>query len=312
MADTIKGDRLTGTELDVLILTMTRNARRLVQPELLRSSLSSATRAHVWLENITSQYVLQVFVDEATDFSPVQLGCLIELAHPALRSWFACGDFMQRVTGHGVRSPAEIQWLRGLDGEPIQMERINVGYRQSDKLRGLASALASSHDRASDEIAPPAHEHGNGATPLLVETCDGDALAPWLASRIVEIEAQLGVLPSIAVFVDGDDRIDPLVERLRPLLATRNLTVVGCKEGRVVGDEREVRVFDVRYIKGLEFEAVFFIGVDRLAEHLGVLFDQYFYVGISRAATYLGITCETRLPSGLEIVRHHFSGGGWQ
>jgi hypothetical protein len=42
---------------------------------------------------------------------------------------------------------------------------------------------------------------------------------------------------------------------------------------------------------------------------LGVLFDRYFYVGISRAATDLGVTCETRLPSRLEMVRHYFSGG---
>lgn len=124
-------------------------------------------------------------------------------------------------------------------------------------------------------------------------------------------DAQLGVLPSIAIFVDGDERIDPLVTDLRPVLAEQNLAVVGCKEGRVVGDDREVRVFDVRYIKGLEFEAVFFVGVDQLAEHLGPLFDHLFYVGASRAATYLGVTSEAALPEVLSPVRGHFVGGNW-
>jgi hypothetical protein len=31
-----------------------------------------------------------------------------------------------------------------------------------------------------------------------------------------------------------------------------------------VGDAREVRVFDVNNVKGMEFEAVFFIGIDDL------------------------------------------------
>jgi len=32
-----------------------------------------------------------------------------------------------------------------------------------------------------------------------------------------------------------------------------------------MGNENDVRVFDIQHIKGLEFEAVFFVGVDRLA-----------------------------------------------
>ncbi len=100
-------------------------------------------------------------------------------------------------------------------------------------------------------------------------------------------------------YVAGDTQVDPLVDGLGPLLADRNIRVVGCKDGRVVGDALEVRVFDVRHIKGLEFEAVFFVGIDRLAERLPDLFDRFFYVGVSRAATYLGVTCEGHLPPGL-------------
>jgi hypothetical protein len=115
--------------------------------------------------------------------------------------------------------------------------------------------------------------------------------------RVAALLPLLGRLPSIAVFVDGDDLIDPLIDATRPLLEARNIPIVGCKEGRVVGDDQEVRVYDVQHIKGLEFEAVFFIGIDRLADRIPDLFQRLLYVGVTRAATYLGLTCERELPA---------------
>jgi hypothetical protein len=97
------------------------------------------------------------------------------------------------------------------------------------------------------------------------------------------------------VFVDGDDRIDPLVEATKAMLAERSIPIVGCKEGRVKGDEREVRVFDIRHIKGMEFEAVFFVDIDVLAQRIPELFHRFLYVGITRAATYRGVTCQAKL-----------------
>lgn len=105
--------------------------------------------------------------------------------------------------------------------------------------------------------------------------------------------------------------IDPLLKATESLLAMRNITIVGCKEGRVVGDAREVQIFDIQHIKGLEFEGVFFIGIDQLAERIPNLFHRFLYVGVTRAATFLGLTCEGPLPRGLEPLRQHFSAEGW-
>jgi len=102
-----------------------------------------------------------------------------------------------------------------------------------------------------------------------------------------------------------------IVNLARPLLAMENIQIVACPDGRAVGDEQKVRVFDVQHIKGLEFEAVFFIGVDKLARRLGPLLDRYFYVGTSRAATYLGITCDGRLPESLQAGHAYFTEGTW-
>ena len=69
----------------------------------------------------------------------------------------------------------------------------------------------------------------------------------------------------------------------------------------------DVRVFDIQHIKGLKFEAVFFVGVDRLAASQPELFDKYLYVGTTRAATYLGMTCDGPLPTILEPLRPMFA-----
>ncbi len=116
------------------------------------------------------------------------------------------------------------------------------------------------------------------------------AIAGWLADRIGEIERFTKVLPSIAVLVNGEDDVIPLTDALSEALASKNIHAVACSRGNLAGQDNDVRVFDVQHIKGLEFEAVFFIGIDRLAEHHPDLFDKYLYVGATRAAMYLGLT----------------------
>ena len=188
------------------------------------------------------------------------------LAHPKVRSWFASGDLRQRVTVNGIAEESEIGWLNDVTSIAVEVRKIDIGYRQSQRLRGLSDALAELLMPGSNAKtkAPRGSEEAD-VRPILGENLANGELARWLAARIDEVEQAVGRLPSIAVFVDGDDLIDPLVASTRDLLAERNIPLVGCKEGHVVGDAREVRVFDIKHIKGLEFEAVFFVGIDRLA-----------------------------------------------
>jgi hypothetical protein len=66
--EAIRQRRITATEVDVLILTMLRNART-----LLRDNGWRASGEQDWLQTILSEYKAQVFVDEAPDFSLIQL-----------------------------------------------------------------------------------------------------------------------------------------------------------------------------------------------------------------------------------------------
>ena len=307
-AKMIDQNRLAPEELDVIILTMLRNTRLLLESN--RSHLSARSR-HDWVEEIKGHYLAQVFVDEATDFSAVQLACTLELADPRLRSWFACGDLNQRITYGGIRSVSEIRGIEEVSGVRIEIRTISRAYRQSTKLRELASALAVDDHELQTTMEDPGFEDNVGVSPQLAEHCAGTKTIEWLASRIAEVEAATGRLPSIAVFVHDENHIDALVKQLTAELANENIPVAGFKDGRAIGDAAEVRVFDVRHVKGLEFEAVFYLGIDELAKTLPGLFERYFFVGVSRAATYLGVTCKNVLPEGMEDVRGHFGTGGW-
>jgi DNA helicase IV len=114
-------------------------------------------------------------------------------------------------------------------------------------------------------------------------------------------------MPSTAIFVNSEEDVAPLAEQLDRLLIENNLRVVACSQGQIVGQDTDIRVFDIQHIKGLEFEAVFFVGVDSLAEKHPTLFDKYLYVGATRAATYLGLTCNQRLPRVIESLRPQFT-----
>jgi DNA helicase IV len=139
----------------------------------------------------------------------------------------------------------------------------------------------------------PAHVDNEGVAPVLAKGMTGPTVVDWLATRILEIERFTRKLPSIAVLVNDEAQVQPLATALNEALQNANIRVVACPGGQVVGQENDVRVFDVQHIKGLEFEAVFFVSIDELAARQPELFDKYLYVGTTRAATYLGITCAT-------------------
>src|SRR6202034_1419709 len=107
------------------------------------------TTRHDWLETIKSRYLMQVFVDEATDLSAAQLACTVELAHPQLRCWFASGALRQRITLNGLQHESEFSWLSRVTDIDIDTRRIDIGYRQSHRLRELSDALAAIVDPAS-------------------------------------------------------------------------------------------------------------------------------------------------------------------
>lgn len=135
----------------------------------------------------------------------------------------------------------------------------------------------------------------------------------WLVDRICEIFA-LGHnhLPTTAILVPTPDDVAKLRDELHPLLHANGLELDASHGGQNLGDSARVRIFPVEHIKGLEFEAVFYVGLDRMADIHKDLIDKYVYVGLSRARSFLGITFERQFPVRLKSIEKHFQlGGSW-
>jgi superfamily I DNA/RNA helicase len=226
------------------------------------------------------------------------------LCDPAANSFLACGDFNQRVTAWGTRSIDELKWA--IPNAAIQ--EINISYRHTKQLNELAHRLALVSNPFAVKTALPEDVNNDGVNPVLANgTAERGLVAEWLAARIGEIERLTGIMPSIAVLVNDEEKVEPLAQALDAALSERSIRAVACLRGQTVGQDNDVRIFDVQHVKGLEFEAVFFVGVDELASRLPELFDKYLYVGTTRAATFLGLTTEGEsLPKAIQPLQSLF------
>lgn len=288
-------------ELDVVLLAILRSGTELLS----RANIARDIDLPAWsaLIQVQDLFKNQILVDEATDFSPVQIACMAALANPRIKSFFACGDFNQRLTTWGSRSQGDLEWVF----PDLEVKEITVSYRQTKQLNEFARATICAVGGTDPGVSLPMHMNSEGVAPALFESAStvSDVVA-WLAARICEIESVVGQLPSTAIFVNSEAEVQPISEALNSVLTEHNVRVMACPQGQVMGQDNDVRVFDVQHIKGLEFEAVFFIAIDRLAILHPTLFDKYLYVGTTRAATYLGITCEGVLPQALSTLRPMF------
>lgn len=290
-------------EIDVVLLAILRTAGGLLADQRIARVVDQP--AYAALASVLNAQRNQILVDEATDFSPVQLGCMRALTSYRTNSFFACGDFDQRITPWGSRRRSDLEWV----SPGIEIKSVSISYRQSRQLFDFARALAALFETHGEVDLPP--EMNNDAVDpiLLLNTPNLDDVAVWLSARIAEIEGTMKgePLPTIAVLMHEEAAVRPMTEALNRAFADTNLRAIACVDGRIIGNDDEIRVFDVKHIKGLEFEAVFFIAIDELANAKPDLFDKYLYVGATRAATYLGITCNGDLPGRLATLRGRLS-----
>lgn len=292
---------LSDIELDVIILLMLRNCRELISQSFVERDID--TPRYETLRNFSSLFRTQIMVDEATDFSILQLACMEALSSHRSRSFFACGDFNQRITQTGIRKLDQIDWI----SKDIQVKNIKYIYRQSRALNQFASDLLKLQKGDLSTLGElPAESTHDGVSPVLIQNADVEQTVDWIADRIIEVERSVKQMPTVAVLVNSEADVKPIAERLSLRLESINLKAVACEEGKALGEGSDVRVFDIQHIKGLEFEAVFFVSVDKLAEQKPELFDRYLYVGATRAATYLGIACQGNLPQKLQPLVESF------
>ena len=109
LSDGFDAKYINPLEVDLVLLAILRAAGDLLQRAKVQRSIDHAP----WtaLKPVIDLYCTQILVDEATDFSAIQLACMASLARPQIRSFFACGDFNQRLTTWGARSTNDFKWI---------------------------------------------------------------------------------------------------------------------------------------------------------------------------------------------------------
>ncbi|WP_085595694.1 ATP-binding domain-containing protein [Thalassospira sp. MCCC 1A01428] len=290
-------------ELDLVVLASLQIANELLDYH--RRQAGNDLPASGLLGSLRNLHRAQVLVDEATDFSRIQLACMHEISHPISGSFFLCGDINQRLTSWGLKSNEALDWITS----GILRKSITVSYRQSQRLVDLAKDVASLGGSIAEDIILPDRLDVEGVAPVWKEGLGDNAeVSDWLTSRIFEIDRMLGQSTTIAVLVNDEANVEPLAVTLNDRLEEISLAAVACKDGKVVGNDRDVRVFDIRHIKGLEFEAVFFVGLDETIAKHSELFAKFLYVGATRAATYLGVTFSGAIPDVVAPLATHFQG----
>lgn len=247
---------------------------------------------HPYFEAFRKHSVPVIGVDEATDFHVVDLFAMHSLSDLEISSVTYSGDLMQRLTSGGIR-----QWddLKKLINN-LEVSDLKVSYRQSPTLLDLASFIYNKATNKEPEYISYLDRDPNEPKPLLYKSNDEEDKIDWIGERILEIYNAYGrkFIPSIAIFLADNEGLEAFTRKLNEIdgLADVGIKVRASKDGQVLGDKNTVRVFPVEYIKGMEFEAVFFHNMDRIQNVFNSqeMVMKHLYVGLSRASFYIGVT----------------------
>jgi superfamily I DNA/RNA helicase len=201
------------------------------------------------------------------------------------------------LTSVGVR-----RWedLSGVIGR-IEVNELQMSYRQGPKVLEIAEDIYRRATERDHEFVSYFNSSDEEPNPLFKQINSNQEEVEWLVKRILEIyRAHGNKIPSIAIFVPDESDVNKTAEIINDFqeLVELDVKCVPCNQGQALGDSNSLRVFSIDYIKGLEFEAVFFLNIDKVLETRGRRIGlRLIYVGLSRAAFYLGITSYEPLAS---------------
>lgn len=245
---------------------------------------------HPYLDGFINNSKNVIGVDEATDFHVIDLLAIQSLANPEISSVTYSGDLMQRLTEGGIRDWNELKIFI----KDFEVKNLQISYRQSPTLLEIAESIYQKATGKKSEYISFMDKDDSEPKPLLYVNDDDDEILDWISKRIIEIyNSYGGFIPSIAIFLSNESELDSFSRKLGNLdcLSDLDIKVLACNNGQILGDKNTVRVFSIEYIKGLEFEAVFFHKIEDVFKNGNKeLVLKNLYVGLSRASFYLGVT----------------------
>lgn len=271
--------------------------------------------SHPYVNAFKSNCKAVIGIDEATDFSLIDLLAINSFRHPSISSVTLSGDVMQRMTEDGLKSWSDFITLN----PKTEIKNLEVSYRQSPTLLLLAQKLYKKSTGKKALYKSYIQQDEAEPKPLMIISKNEEEKLIWISERIIEIYKSYGdTIPSIAIFLPHESLLESFATKLGNIdtLADVGIYVKACRNGEVLGDKDTVRVFSIDKIKGLEFEAVFFHDFDTIQnQNLSKdLLLKYLYVGISRATFYLGMTINENLSTDLKFLQNSIdkSGKTWR
>lgn len=306
--DTQKNKRIHKDEQSFLLLFI----NNLIKDCFKVSKLKSKSLKHPYFESYLNNAWPVIGVDEATDFHIIDLLAIKSFGDHEVSAVTYSGDIMQRLTKEGIRSWDELH----LFDKKSSTKELIISYRQSPTLLKVAERIYNEATKLDAEYASFMERDIKEPKPLMFINENESSRIEWISSRILEIyKAYNNMIPSIAIFLDSEDQLVSFANTLgeEDCLADVDIKVKACNNGQVLGDENTIRVFSVDYIKGLEFEAVFFHDINKLYQSSDRdLTLKNLYVGLSRASFYMAVTAPYQIDQ-LHFLSEDFQiDGDWQ
>ena len=196
-----------------------------------------------------------VLVDEAAEFSPLELACMELLTLGSTRSFSAAGDPDQTLSPTGSKNWESLRLLI----PELEVRELASVHRQTPALRRVSILLARHGrlDRSGVSALQPAEARDtSGAPPVSAQIAGGaPGVASWILERLGEIDSIEGKLPPTAVIVRSESACEEIASALQRADSLRRDRYEACADGIPRNERARVRVVAVDGIRGLEFES---------------------------------------------------------
>ncbi len=250
-----------------------------------------------------------VLVDEAAEFSPLELACMELLTLGSTGSFSAAGDPDQTVSPTGSKDWESVRLLI----PELEVRELASVHRQTAALRRVSILLARNgrSDPSGVSALPPAEARdASGPPPVSAQIAGGaSGVASWILERLREIDAIEGELPSTAVIVRSEPACEEIASALKRADPPRRDRYEACADGIPRNERARVRIVAVDGIRGLEFESAFVCNVHewRPEERWRVV-----YVAMTRARRYAGISFSGSADPGMMELLKIFPSRDWR
>ncbi|MBF0276176.1 MAG: AAA family ATPase [SAR324 cluster bacterium] len=227
-----------------------------------------------------------ILIDEAQDFSPVELKLLLNTAPQKRRSITLAGDFDQQIM-LGSQLGGWSEMFRYLNLEDASISSLKIGYRSTHEIIEVAKAVIGPMS-VNQEWSAVRH----GGPVELFKFQNHGHLINFLAETLIEVSVREPAA-SVAVLARYSGQADLVYEGL----IKADVPKIQRVRDQDFSFSPGIEISDIFQVKGLEFDYVILLDVDEQTFPEDEKARNLLYVGVTRAAHQLWVmTCRQPSP----------------